>query len=1229
MPNVEVIAPNKIDVVEVVERGNPGPPGLSAYQVAVQNGYTGTESEWVDSLGGPAPSIPLPFLATDTLLMKRDNVLYQGSFYDLREWALSLANPILETSPVISTDMLGRIYASTYPSWSGMTLIEYAWVIDGVEVTARSELFPIYQPIGANNNKNISLKAIPNHMEDKAVLSNQVLITADLPFFKQMMLPVSNPGFFDTIDFNLPLTAANFSNPKYAEKWSMLNDMYVGVGAPNAFVVGTLPVPAPADGVTRAWSISGAGIAGFSINETTGQITVSNTSLITVAGNRAVTVTASDLGNYNITIPVVTTASSVSFVDPVNGSDSNDGRLPHLPKKTVFANGNNRVLKNGTTFLAADEYGFIAGGGYKSYGDPSLGKPTWIGANSRANVFRNPFKPGTSTLQGVTNSYLRNLKIVGGANCSRPIAIYNSFDFFITGCEIDNNSFSGGAQAIYVQGGSSRIWIKHNRLKNYFGDGMYFVGSNNFEASYNHIGIPQGGAADAIQITHEGNKDKRCHNYWIHNNIMLQDPTSSSSKGAMAAQGCQYGLVENNAVYGKYFGAGAGGQNAYTRNNYNFKCRLAVGSSNYNNSWGFGPGVNEIAYKHKYLNNIVNQAAFATNISGFSGGGVNAGSWQRLDMYFKDNMLFNADYISQMTEAWSGEFKNNIGFNLLYAQAPDYLKPVLYKGGGANVANNTKKIVSIVVIGGIATVTVTGGTHQLENGASVTISGVENDPLYNGVFGPVSGIGNAGGLTFTYPMSVTPEEDAVGSDMKFVQVADSYTAVTSHVLQDGPGPDVGTDIPTLSGLCADGQILTLTIPPKAGVTFSKQFYLNGFEIPGAVNDTFTVPVGTYANNDAYRPTMTPPGQTYPLNCAEIHCLVTATETSTGRKSHILAQFPSGKFFETVLAPPTFSVLPEISGTPLVGQTLVSVDGTPIGRPNPSITGRQWLADGADISGANGQSDILTENEIGKIISIRNTATGLNGLTASAVSNSIGPVADSYIAIGGGLFWHDPTNDSLMDLQNIVSGVAEVQQISDAFGGSSIALQTVSSRRPRMGQYTQPVTGKRMMNWNGSRGMLLNGLNNLPNQDYSIYLVWRNSGGNASTYRSIISNNINMWLKSNLGVLRCLNNVTTSTMSNNSLSLPINVEPPRLIGMIKSGATVQCTLDGELIGSPVAATAVTASQLFFGSDGDAASNQLIAATGDFLIFGEAHISALAAKRTRVKKLASSRWNLGLV
>lgn len=43
------------DVKEVQATGIPGKEGLSAYEVAVKNGFEGTEAEWLESLSGKSP----------------------------------------------------------------------------------------------------------------------------------------------------------------------------------------------------------------------------------------------------------------------------------------------------------------------------------------------------------------------------------------------------------------------------------------------------------------------------------------------------------------------------------------------------------------------------------------------------------------------------------------------------------------------------------------------------------------------------------------------------------------------------------------------------------------------------------------------------------------------------------------------------------------------------------------------------------------------------------------------------------------------------------------------------------------------------------------------------------------------------------------------------------------------------------------------------------------------
>jgi len=49
-------------------QGDPGPRGLSAYQVALNNGFAGTEIEWLDSLKGEGGVTTAPINVTNTIL---------------------------------------------------------------------------------------------------------------------------------------------------------------------------------------------------------------------------------------------------------------------------------------------------------------------------------------------------------------------------------------------------------------------------------------------------------------------------------------------------------------------------------------------------------------------------------------------------------------------------------------------------------------------------------------------------------------------------------------------------------------------------------------------------------------------------------------------------------------------------------------------------------------------------------------------------------------------------------------------------------------------------------------------------------------------------------------------------------------------------------------------------------------------------------------------------------
>lgn len=86
--------------------------------------------------------------------------------------------------------------------------------------------------------------------------------------------------------------------------------------------------------------------------------------------------------------------------------------------------------------------------------------------------------------------------------------------------------------------------------------------------------------------------------------------------------------------------------------------------------------------------------------------------------------------------------------------------------------------------------------------------------------------------------------------------------------------------------------------------------------------------------------------------------------------------------------PVNTVLPAISGTPQVGQTLTASTGTWNG--SPTSYDYQWLADGVNIGGATSSTFVLTAAQTSKVITVTVTATNSCGSTA-ATSAGTSPV----------------------------------------------------------------------------------------------------------------------------------------------------------------------------------------------------------------------------------------------
>lgn len=80
--------------------------------------------------------------------------------------------------------------------------------------------------------------------------------------------------------------------------------------------------------------------------------------------------------------------------------------------------------------------------------------------------------------------------------------------------------------------------------------------------------------------------------------------------------------------------------------------------------------------------------------------------------------------------------------------------------------------------------------------------------------------------------------------------------------------------------------------------------------------------------------------------------------------------------------PRNTVLPTITGTAQVGQTLTSTQGTFTGTSNTYA--RQWTANGVDIGGATANTYVPISGQIGQVIRVRVTATNASG-SVSATS----------------------------------------------------------------------------------------------------------------------------------------------------------------------------------------------------------------------------------------------------
>jgi hypothetical protein len=111
--------------------------------------------------------------------------------------------------------------------------------------------------------------------------------------------------------------------------------------------------------------------------------------------------------------------------------------------------------------------------------------------------------------------------------------------------------------------------------------------------------------------------------------------------------------------------------------------------------------------------------------------------------------------------------------------------------------------------------------------------------------------------------------------------------------------------------------------------------------------------------------------------------------------------------------PANTVAPSISGTAQVGSTLTYHAGTWTGSPTPSI-GIQWLAAGIPISGAVGTTYVPVTGDVGKAITVEETASNSAGI-ASATSAATAAVTAASGGYTPALKFNDNRNSMYLPL----------------------------------------------------------------------------------------------------------------------------------------------------------------------------------------------------------------------
>lgn len=685
--------------------------------------------------------------------------------------------------------------------------------------------------------------------------------------------PTGNNG----LDFPPDLNALNGE----LEKFGYYDCMYAGIDTPNGYEVGQVALA----GTGAVWSISGA-TNGFAIDSTTGMITISDNSQLTVAEDRVITVQrviGPITDSVDITIHVVDDTTSVGFFSPT-GDDANDGRQPHKPRQTLANSNDYNTRRDKMLFLR----GAVFEGTlplrddtlYVSFGNPLAASPTIRYTDVTAVTLGLSYDACIQTQRagddakylGRSNAVIKDF-ILDGNNIADSLLVGTQVtNYEIKRIHLTNNAETSNSNGIVCRdnAGGGVVRFITTEDDEVFGDAVYMTKQKDntalYEYGYMWLGSPKSFQADNLQVSDENDATQRNYNVWVHNIHARNNVDGTSTKGAVVIQGTENYLFENSTIEGKYFGFGVSGHKATIRRINMVRGGLPYTNPSYANTWGLGIGAaaesaNRISL---YDSNVV-----GFNAEGeppvkdglFIGGTYNddpAADKERYDMEVSYNRVQQCDGFGRdvVNEFWSGFLKNNLADN--------------------NVDNTFSE--------------------------------------------------NAGTATLGSYQSKTVEQPYIG-------IFDSESAL---YVRGGNG-------------AYDGETLTATVQLASGESVvSYQWRLNGVDIDGATTDSYTLPVGTEAQLNERMPQVAP-FNAAEISCvvtvengSSDRDFLYSNYYKTGHENpELLEDIPT---FEPVNQPPVANAGPDQS---VAAATQFTLDGTGSQDTDGTIVEWRWTQTAGD------------------------------------------------------------------------------------------------------------------------------------------------------------------------------------------------------------------------------------------------------------------------------------------